>query len=444
MKNSMKMVALSAALLSALPVGGVMRGAISFRAEKTPKELVAGINTAFEALKSTSEERLSGIEAKFDDVVTNDKLEKINSDISELVRSYETAQETIAALQLGASADEGGVSPEDKAYAAQFDNWYRSGEGEADVKAANRAGKIHSATSVGSNPDGGFAAPVEWDRTITDKLVEIGQMRRHASSQTVTGQGFKKLYNLRGATSGWVGETSSRDETNTSQLAEYEFSFGEIYANPAMTQRSLEDPLIDLAAWHAAEVQTEFAVQEANAFIAGDGVNKPKGFLNYDAVSEAALNAAQRHPLGPILEATSGVAGGIDQDSLVKLSYELPEERSMGAAYFANRATHAAIRTIKDGDGRYIWHAPYQEGQPALVNGRPIYELDGLQDVDTDGNIALAYGNMAMTYRIFDRLGVSILRDPYTNKPYVHFYTTKRVGGGLWNPEYMRYMKIGA
>lgn len=440
MKHSMKMAALAAALLS----GGVMRGAVAFRADKTPQELVAGINTAFEALKSTNEERLSGIDAKFEDVVTTDKLEKINSDISDLVAGYEKSQEVIAALQLGGASQEDGLSAEDRAYASQFENWYRSGEGESEVKATNRAGKIHSATSVGSNPDGGFAAPVEWDRTITDKLVEFGQMRRHASSQTVTGQGFKKLYNLRGAESGWVNEIAARPATGTSTLAEYEFAFGEIYANPAMTQRSLEDPLIDLAAWHAGEVQTEFAVQEGLAFISGDGVNKPKGVLNYTAADEAALGASQRHPLGAIAEATSGVADGIDQDSLIRLAYELPEERSMGAAYYANRATHADIRTFKDADGRYIWHAPYQEGQPALVNGRPIYELDGLGNADEDGNIAVMYGNMAMTYRIFDRLGVSILRDPYMNKPYVHFYTTKRVGGGLWNPEYMRYMKIGA
>lgn len=422
----------------------IVRGAVAMRADATDaKSLVEGINKAFEAFKEANEEKINGVDAKFDDVVTRDKFAKVESDLSELVSSYEAMQAKLAASELGANA-EGGMSAEDREYKSAFENWYRTGEGEAGVKSANRAGKIYSATSVGSDPDGGFAAPVEWDRTITDKLVEIGQMRRYASSQVVTGQGFKKLYNLRGATSGWVGETSARTETNNSQLEEYSFSFGEMYANPAMTQRSLEDPLIDLAAWHASEVNTQFAVQEGIAFISGDGVDKPKGFLNYDATAEAALLPAQQHPLGPILEANSGVANGIDADTFIRLAYDLPEERSMGAAYYANRTTHSVIRTLKDADGRYIWHAPYQEGQPALVNGRPIYELDGMQDVDTDGNIAAAFGNMAMTYRIFDRMGVSVLRDPYTNKPYVHFYTTKRVGGGLWNPEYMRYLRIGA
>lgn len=421
----------------------LIRGAVAFRADATdPKALIGQINTAFEAFKNANDEKLAGIDAKFADVVSADKVTKIEADLSALVGSYEAMQAKIAATELGGGGD--AESAEDKQYRADFNSWFREGESEADVKAANRAGKISAATSVGSNEDGGFAAPVEWDRSITDKLVEVGQMRRHASSQAVPGQGFKKLYNLRGATSGWVGEVGARLETDTSKLAEYEFSFGEIYANPAATQRSLEDPLMNIEAWLASEVQLEFAVQEGNAFISGDGVNKPKGFLNYTAADEAALAPNLRHPLGAIASKTSGVAAGVDPDSFIKLAYELPDERSQGAAYYANRATHAIIRTMKDADGRYIWHAPYQEGQPALVNGRPIHELDGMQDADTDGNIACAFGNMAMTYKIFDRRGVMILRDPYTNKPYVSFYTTKRVGGGLWNPEYMRYMTIGA
>lgn len=421
----------------------LLRGAIAVRADATDaKALIAGINTAFEEFKGANDEKLRGIDAKFADVVSADKVNKIESDIGDLITSYETLQAKLAASELGGGGES--ESAEDKAYRSDFSAWFREGENEAAVKAANRAGKISAATSVGSNPDGGFAAPIEWDRTVTDKLVEVGQMRRHASAQAVTGQGFKKLYNMRGATSGWVGETATRPETDTPTLDDYDFAFGEIYANPAATQRSLEDPELDIEAWLASEVQLEFAVQEGNAFISGDGVNKPKGFLNYTAADEAGLAASARHPLGSIAAVTSGVAGNVNPDSFIKLAYELPDERSQGAAYYASRSTHAVIRTMKDADGRYIWHAPYQEGQPALVNGRPIYELDGMQDVDTDGNIACAFGNMAMTYRIFDRRGVTILRDPYTNKPYVSFYTTKRVGGGLWNPEYMRYMTIGA
>lgn len=423
----------------------LVRGPLAFKAEAPmdPKALVEDMKKAFEAFKETHDERLTQVDKKFEDVVTTEKFAKIETDLGDLVSSYEALQAKLAAAEMGGSGDDG-MSEEDRAYAASFDAWYRTGDNETDVKAANRAGKIHAATSIGSDPDGGYTAPVEWDRTITDKLVEIGQMRRHASVQTVTGQGFSKLYNLRGADAGWVGETDARAETNTSQLATYAFAFGEIYANPAMTQRSLEDPLIDLAAWHASEVQTVFAQMEGVAFISGDGVNKPKGLLNFTEAAEAALPANQRHPLGGIVSVNSGVANGIDQDSLINLAYALPEERSMGAAYFANRTTHSVLRTIKDADGRYIWHPPYQEGQPALVNGRPLYELDGMADADADGNIAVAFGNMAETYRIFDRIGVAILRDPYTNKPYVMFYTTKRVGGGLWNPEYMRFMEIGA
>ena len=421
----------------------LLRGALAVRADATDaKALIAGINTAFEEFKGANDEKLKGIDAKFDDVVSSEKVERIEADLGMLVSNYEALQAKLSAAELGGSGEI--ESAEDMQYRSDFNSWFREGEKEADVKSALKSGKISAASSVGVNEDGGFAAPVEWDRSVTDKLLEVGQMRRHASSQPVTGQGFKKLYNMHGATSGWVGETAARPATDTPTLSEYEFSFGEIYANPSATQRSLEDPLLDIEAWLSSEVQLEFAVQEGTAFISGDGVNKPKGFLEYTAAKETALAASARHPLGPIVSKTSGVANGVNPDSFINLAYELPDERSQGAAYYASRSTHAVIRTMKDADGRYIWHAPYQEGQPALVNGRPIYELDGMQDSDTDGNIACAFGNMAMTYRIFDRRGVMILRDPYTNKPYVSFYTTKRVGGGLWNPEYMRYMTIGA
>lgn len=443
MFNKQNLVAVSAAILSL----GVVRGGLSVRADASA-EMVEKINKAFEQVKAANDERLAGVEAKFEDVVTKDKLEKVQAHLTDLTAEYEKHLAKVAAAELGSGdKDASKLSEEDREYASTFNSWFRNGDGESEVKAANRGGRIHAALSVGSDPDGGFTAPVEWDRTITDKLVEIGQMRRHASKQNVTGQGFKKLYNLRGASGGWAGETDPRLETDTSKLSEYSFSFGEIYANPSLTQRVLEDPEIDLAAWHAGEVETVFTDLESVAFMSGDGVNKPKGFLNFDAASESALPAQEQHPLGPILETTSGVAGvagGIDQDSLISLAYELPDERSAGAAYYASRPTIAAIRLLKDADGRHFWQPPYQAGQPAVVNGMPIYELDGMGDVTVDGDIAVAFGNMAMTYRIFDRIGISVLRDPYTNKPYVSFYTRKRVGGGLWQPEYMRYMRVGA
>lgn len=421
-----------------------LRGIVTVRAEGNDVSgVIASLNKDWQAFKEAQAEKDKELAKRFDDVVTTEKVQRIDASISDLTSSLDEINARLEQAALGGGGQNDGLSDEERDYSAKFGDWFRTGDGESALKASARAGGVRADYSVGSDPDGGFTAPVEWDRTITDKRVEVSPMRRFATVQTVTGQGFKKLYNIHGTTSGWVAETAARPKTDGSQLAEYAFSFGEIYAMPAATARILEDSEIDIATWLSGEVNLEFAVQEGVAFVAGDGVNKPKGLLRYDATTEAALPASQRHPLGPVAEVVTGAAAALTADGLIDLIYDLPEDRSQGAALYGNRKTHSVIRKMKDGDGNYLWQAPFQAGQPAMVLGQPINELSGLPDVAA-GAIPLVYGNLAEGYRIFDRVGMSILRDPYTNKPYVLFYTTKRVGGGLWNPEWLRYHRVGA
>jgi HK97 family phage major capsid protein len=421
-----------------------LRGIVAVRAEGDDLlGAITNLNKDWEAFKAAQTEKEKELNKRFDDVVTTEKVERINASIGDLQKLIDDTNAKMAAISLEAGNDDREISKEEREYQASFDTWFRTGDGERDLRASIKEGKITAAYSVGSDPDGGLTAPVEWDRTITDKRIEVSPMRRFASVQSVSGQGFKKLYNIHGTTSAWVGETAGRPETDTSKFAEYAFSFGEIYAMPGATQTILEDSEIDLAAWLGGEVNVEFARQEGIAFISGDGVNKPKGILLYDAATEAALPAAQRHPLGPVLEVNSGAAAALTSDGLVDLIYDLPEDRSQGAALYSNRKTHAIIRKMKDGQGNYLWQPPFQAGQPAQVLGQAINELAGLPDVAAD-TVPIIFGNMSEGYRIFDRVGMSVLRDPYTKKPYVLFYTRKRVGGGLWNPEWLRYHRIAA
>lgn len=420
-------------------------GVLSIRAEgNDPVAVIEAMNRDWNEFKAAHEEKIAGISKKFDDVITTEKMERVEARLSDLVTALDDANSRMAAMSVGAGGDDKTeLSAEDREYQAKFNDWFRDGDGENALKAMVREGNISAAYSAGSDPDGGLTAPVEWDRTITDQRVEVSPMRRFASVQNVTGAGFKRLYNVHGTTAGWVGETESRDETEGSKLREYAFSFGEIYANPAATQTILEDSAIDLAAWLSDEVNTEFARQEGISFVSGDGSKKPKGFLMYDAAAEAALPVDNRHPLGPVQEIVTGSALDITADGIIDLVYGLPEDRSVGAALFGNRKTHAKIRKMKDGQGNYLWQPPFQAGQPAQVLGNPFNELAGMPDVAAN-SIPLVYGNMAEAYRIFDRVGMSILRDPYTKKPYVLFYTRKRVGGGLWNPEWLRYHRVAA
>lgn len=433
----------------ALAASGSKRGIFGVKAESVNAEemmkVISGLNTAFEEFKGAQAERDSNIEKKFDDVVTRDKIAKIDAQIEDMMSAVDQANTTLAALQAhGSDGPDNVLSPEMRDYAKAFKAWAKTGEGEGEIQAANRRGGVMADMSVGSDPDGGYTAPVEWDRMITDKLQEITPMRRYAAVQRVSGQGFRHLFNLHGASSGWVGETDPRPKTGTPTFLPYDFSFGEIYANPAITQQVAEDSEIDIVSWLAGEVDMEFSIREGEAFLSGDGVDKPKGILMYDAAAEAALPANKRHPLGPIPETNTGEAAGLSPDGLVDLIYDTPAERiTSGSAFYMNRKTHSVVRKMKDGQGTYLWQPPFQLGQPAMLLGYGVRDMNGMPDVAANA-IPVMFGDMGQTYRIFDRVGVQILRDPYTNKPYIHFYTRKRVGGGLWNPEYMRYHRVAA
>ncbi|ALJ98220.1 major capsid protein [Brucella phage BiPBO1] len=420
-----------------------VRGIVAVRAETSDiKAAIDGVNRAFEEFKAEHTKEIKDIKAGLGDVVQTEKVDRINEQLGVMSAAIDELNVKMALGNVPSKEGENETA-EMKEYKADFNEWVRTGEGEGKIRSANKSG-VMASMSVGSNPDGGYTAPVEWDRQITDKLALVSPMRRFASIQNVRGQGFKHLYNMHGAGSGWVGETDARAETATPKFAEYSFKFGEIYATPGVTQILLEDSEIDIASYLAGEVDLEFAQQEGVAFLSGDGVNKPKGVLMYDATAEGALQAGEKHPLGPVLEVNTGDAAALTADGIIDLVYAIPSERiTPSSAFYLNRKTHSVVRKMKDGQDNYLWQPPYQAGQPAQILGYATHELSGMPDVAANA-IPVIFGDMAQGYRIFDRLGVQVLRDPYTKKPYVLFYTRKRVGGGLWNPEFIRYHRVAA
>ena len=424
-----------------LPAHPKLRGILSIRAEGPDiKAAIDGVNRAFEEFKAEHTKEIKEIKAGMADVIQAEKVDRINEEVGKLTAAIDDLNIKMVVGNVPGKEGEPDT-PEMKEYKSDFNSWVRTGDDESKIRNANKTG-VMASMSVGSNPDGGYTAPVEWDRQITDKLALVSPMRRFASIQNVRGQGFKHLYNLHGAGSGWVGETDARPETATPKFAEYTFKFGELYAQPGVTQVILEDSEIDIAGYLAGEVDLEFAQQEGVAFLVGDGVNKPKGVLMFDAATETALPAAERHPLGPVLEVATGSAAGLTPDGLVDLVYDIPSERiTQNSGFYLNRKSHADVRKMKDGQGNYLWQPPFQAGEPAQILGYAARELSGMPDAEAD-EIPVIFGDMTMAYRIFDRVGVQILRDPYTKKPYVLFYTRKRVGGGLWNPEFIRYHRV--
>ncbi len=400
------------------------RGIIAVRAEGTAdiKASIEAVNKAFETFKATHAEKEKELHKRFDDVVTTEKLDRVNSAVGDLQKTIDDINAKIAAAQLGA----GGEEVKDREYTDAFRAHFRKGD-------------VQAALNKGADDEGGYLAPVEWDRTIVDKLVEISPMRQIAQVQTISTAGFKKLFNLRGTGSGWVGETAQRPETATPEFGPLTFTPGELYANPAATQQMLDDAEINLEEWLANEVQTEFAYQEGIAFVSGNGTNKPNGFLTY--VTGAANAAA--HPLGAIQLKTAASATAVATDELIDLVQLLPQVMQQNARFVTNRNALTTVRKMKDGQGNYIWQPSFQLGQPSQLLGYPVTEMAAMPNIAANA-VPIAFGDFRRGYLIIDRTSVRVLRDPYTNKPYVMFYTTKRVGGGVQDPQAIKALKMAA
>jgi len=408
--------------------GRVPRGLVSVRADggaqPDVKALVEGLNKAFADFRAEHTQQLEEVKKGNADALQALKVDNINADISRLQAAVDDANTQMAAFQMGGGGAADSVA--DAEYTSAFRAHFRKGE-------------VQASLNKGVADEGGYLAPVEWDRSITDRLVIVSDMRQLANVQPCSGAGLTKLYNMGGTASGWVGEEDARPQTGTGQFKSLGFGWGEIYANPAATQQLLDDSEINLEAWLAGEVEQEFAKQEGSAFFSGNGVNKPFGILTY---VEGGANAA-KHPFGAIKAVNSGEAAAITSDGIIDLIYELPSAFTANAKFSMNRKTQGTVRKLKDGQGNYLWQPSLVAGQPATLGGFPVQDVAAMPDVAANAT-AMLFGDFKQTYTVYDRVGVRVLRDPFTNKPFVQFYTTKRVGGGVHNPEPMRALKIAA
>lgn len=379
---------------------------------------------AFEEFKTANDTRLSAIERKRGDVLLEDKVDRIDRALSEQKTMIERA--ALAGRRPGLSAD-----PVLSEHKSAWNAYLRRGDLSALTQFEAKA------LSVGSDPDGGYTAPPELDRMIEQRLRQVSPMREIATVRTTGANVFKKPISLTAAGTGWVAETGARAQTSTPTLALLEFPTSELYANLAATQTLLDDSFINLEEWIASEVEEAFAGQERAAFVDGDGDDKPRGFLDYDLVAEGS------HVWGKIGYVATGADGGFGAtpvDKLIDLVYTPKTQYRQNARFVMNRKTVSAVRKLKDGDDRYIWE-PNDAGGSTLL-GYPITEIEDMPDIATDA-AAIAFGDFARGYLIVDRAGVRVLRDPYSAKPYVLFYVTKRVGGGVQNFDAIKALKFG-
>jgi HK97 family phage major capsid protein len=379
----------------------------------------------FEDFRQANDERVAALERRSADVLHDEKVERLNARLDELTLKNARpvfASERSAAQTQGA-----------REHKAAFDAYMRNGE-----SAGLRQLEV-KAMSVGSNPDGGYVVPVEIEKAIGERLTAISPIRSIAGVRVISGNVYKKPFMTAGPAVGWVGETDARPQTTSPVLDSLSFPAMELYAMPAATATLLEDAAVNIDEWLAAEVEQAFAVQEGTAFVTGDGTNKPKGFLSYTNVANASWT------WGNVGYVASGVAGAFPasnpSDVLVDLIYAVKAGYRQNAAFVMNRKTQAQIRKFKDAQGNYLWQPPAAAGSRATLMSFPLVEAEDMPDIATN-SYSVAFGDFGRGYLVVDRQGVTVLRDPFTAKPYVLFYTTKRVGGGVQDFDAIKLMKF--
>jgi HK97 family phage major capsid protein len=393
----------------------------------------ADINTAFETFmrgfetyREENDRRLADVERRgAADPLTTDKLARLDRMLDELSHKAVRPQLSGAAITSAASLQA----------KAAFEGYVRRGD------ATRLMGVEGKALSAGTAADGGYLVPPETEAAVNRALKAISPIRAIASVRQVSGNVYKKPFATTGMGTGWVGETVARPQTTSATLAELAFPTMELYAMPAATQVLLEDSAVNIDQWIAEEVRLAFAQQEGQAFVTGDGINKPKGFLAYDTIANASWEFGK---LGFITTGTAGAFPAANpSDKLIDLAYAVKAGYRANGSFVMNRSTQAAIRKMKDADGNYLWQPAAQPGGNATLLGFPVVESEDMPDVAAN-SLSVAFGDFERGYLIVDRIGISVLRDPYSAKPYVLFYTTKRVGGGVQDFEAIKLLKFSA
>jgi len=456
-----------------LPLYGAEFGALA----GVPTELKAvfdRIGEAFEAFKRTHNEEIAGVKKGFDDVVTNDKLEKVQQALDKGVEAKASIDAAIAAEKkerealemklnrMGLKNDEHGRSvlelktfntmlagdaaekkraftPLDQegydSYKSAFNTMLRKNE---KLLTAEEMKTL----SVGSDPDGGYLVTPDTSGQIVKKVYETSPVRQYANVVTISTDSIEGIEDLDEAGAGYAGEHGTSGNTDTPDIGKWKIPVFNMDTEPKATQQLLDDAAINVEAWLAGKVANKRGRFENNEYVTG-AANKIRGFvLGYTPAADAGAGVTW----GSIGYVATGVsadfAASAKGDKLYDLMGMLKNEYLPGAAWFAKRLTITSIRKFKDGQNNYLWQPSFIAGQPETIMGYPVARMEDMPTIAAD-SFSLAFGNLKEAYLIVDRQGIRVLRDPYTAKPYVKFYTTWRSGGGIVNYEAIKLMKFG-
>lgn len=400
-------------------------------------------NKAFEEFKSANDARLAKIaEGKG----SADEMAKMQKAFDDVAAESKAARERLELLEAkagrrvlpnGTEVDDNGRNPADvKSHAQAFNKYVRKG---GDIAADLEQKALGWSTSGGA--DGGYAVPKVIDQDIENLLINISPMRAISRVTQVSTTDYYRLVNLRGTASGWVGETAARPATGTPTLASIKPTMGELYANPQATQQVLDDAFFNVESWLAGEIATEFARAEGAAFVSGSGTNQPTGFLTptYVATDDASRT------FGQLQYVPTGVAGGWaasnPADVFFSIVGKMKKGYRMGSKWVTNKQALFQLAAFKDSGGRYIFQPVQSPDIPESILGYEVVEAEDMPAIAAN-SLTVAFGNFQHGYEIVDRIGTRVIRDPFSNKPYIGFYTTKRVGGIVINSEAIKCVKF--
>jgi len=383
------------------------------------------ISSAFEEFKSTNDNRISKIEKKGSaDPLLEVKLDKINEEIDKKTSEIE-------ALQTAINRPSGGNDTKNKndeevlEYKEAFCSYLRRG---------TEVGLEQKALSVGSDPDGGYLVTPTISSEVIKKVNETTPMRQLASVETISSDTLEIAIDREDAGAIWSGgEKAPVNDSATPTFGKQSIDTHELVAQPKATQKLIDDANIDIESWLAGKLSDKFSRSENTGFIKGPGIGQPRGILTY----------SDGTGWGQIEQINSGVSAGFTFDSFINLIYSLKEEYADRSTFLMHRNAEKNARKLKDSNGQYIWQPSLVAGTPNTILGRPVRTGSDMNDVGA-GTLSVAIADFAKAYQIVDRTSIRILRDPYTEKPFIKFYATKRVGGGVKDFDAIKLMKLAA
>ena len=419
------------------------------------KTAINELEQAFCSFKEANDQRLREIENKGTaDPLTEVKVDRLNSEIEMAKMVAENAKKRAEAIEVAINRSPYGSLngseykeaecfavevksskidiDEYRSYKSAFWNYIRKNNAGSPIEEIK-------ALSVGSDPDGGYLVTPDTSGRIIQLIQETSPMRQVANIVTVGTDRLEGTRDLDEATTGWVGETDARTETATPQIGQYTIPVHEQYAEPRATQKLLDDAQFNVEEWLATKIANKLSRMENSAFVNGDGVNKPTGFLTYPVGVPSSTN------FGVIEQTSTGAAGAFAAtnpgDAIINMVYSLKARYRENAVFMMKRSTLAEVRKLKDGNGNYLWTPDFQTKQGGTLLGFDVVEAEDMPAIAAD-SLSIAFGDFNAGYQIVDRQGIHILRDNLTTKPFVKFYTTKRVGGDVVNFEAIKLLKF--